>query len=199
MSCIPRTLWYQLIMYGFRGSCFSLADKIVSFTKSKALLKSIVKIRTALQSLLSKILVCLVLDSEQSICSITCLSISKLGVAQNVLNDWLCLRMTHDLLKQPRNNGSNIDTTVVWVLYRHVHFGERINSCPLPRVRPCISRQRQIPNVSNNRCEYLSTVFPDPVLEVIWSCCRFLYSVRYLHLARDFNTKNRRCANNQCP
>ena len=33
-------------MYGFKGSCFSLADKIVWFTKSKALLKSIVKIRT---------------------------------------------------------------------------------------------------------------------------------------------------------
>ena len=55
-------------------------------------------------------------DSEQSICAITHLSISKLGVAQIVLNDWLCLRTIHDLLKQPRNNGSNIDTTVVWIL-----------------------------------------------------------------------------------
>ena len=38
-----------------------------------------------------------------------------------------------------------------------------------------MSRQRQIPNVSSDRCEELSTVYPDPVRDVIWSCCRFLY------------------------
>ena len=34
-----------------------------------------------------QILVCLVLDSEQSICAITHLSLCKLGMAQIVLND----------------------------------------------------------------------------------------------------------------
>ena len=135
---------HQFIIYGLSGKLLSFSARSLWLTESKALLKTVANIRTALH-----------LGSSRNLEILFWISNRKSVQLPPSLYFYrpLSMNLIHCFLQGSCNDRGYVDRPEVPSRHWNVNFWQWVDVCPFPRTRPLMRSERQIPEPNNNWSE----------------------------------------------